>query len=136
MIINNSRFFFINSHFFFQIRQINFEAITQYKMPGGLGNYLDYESSNDCPTACPETCTSNYCWNNKQCQVFDTGKSTILREYINETTTKSVYLFFFFFFFGMMWESLDEKTVSFYIMRLNMFDYVLGMNRKKILLFN
>lgn len=63
--------------------QINWEAITQVNIGSGLGNYLDYDSFDACPTskACPESCPFKNCWNNNHCQLFDTGKSNTISEY-------------------------------------------------------
>ncbi|XP_031617136.1 insulin-like receptor [Contarinia nasturtii] len=59
------------------IHTINWEAITQVRVGSGLGNYLDYDSFSACPSKCPEICATNNCWNNKNCQIFETDKSTI-----------------------------------------------------------
>lgn len=79
--------------------QINWEAITQVPIGGGLGNYLDYyDSSSACPTkkSCPDTCYQNNCWNNQKCQLFDTNKSNTNREYLNRTVQQAVRSLLFF----------------------------------------
>lgn len=58
-------------------KQIDWVSMTQVRIDGILGNYVEFNNSMLCPTtnACPANCPSKHCWNNRICQESDTGKS-------------------------------------------------------------
>lgn len=48
-----------------------------------MGNYLGLDSKGACPTSksCPSHCPNGYCWNNQNCQLFDTRQVRVSGEY-------------------------------------------------------
>ncbi|XP_055296266.1 insulin-like receptor [Sitodiplosis mosellana] len=62
------------------VHTINWEAITQARVGSGLSNYLDFERWHQaCPLSCPDSCPSKNCWNNWNCQLFETGRSNTIK---------------------------------------------------------
>lgn len=62
--------------------QINWKAITQPHVFNGMGNYLAHDSKDVCPTSksCPANCSN--CWNNQNCQLYDTRKFRVNGKYL------------------------------------------------------
>lgn len=73
--------FFVFCVVFFFLLQIDWVSITQVNVGSSLGNYMEFNSSDACPTmkSCPKNCS--HCWNNKHCQLFDNGSNSIHGKY-------------------------------------------------------